>query len=135
MAETELGTHRADEPTRAYDRGKPGGRGSLEVRPTAVRRIAEQVVRGVPGTVSRSGSVTRLRRAGFPNVTVDVAGSRALIGVEAAAQWPAPVTDLAARVRDEVLEQTTRLTGLHVSSVDVRMVVLDTEETVSRRVQ
>jgi len=96
-------------------------RGTLEVRASALEHIAQRAAEQITGTVAQSSAMDRLRGKGYPHASVTVQRSRAWVKLDVAASWPCPVTELATRVRDHVLAETTRLSGLDVRSVDVNI--------------
>ncbi len=108
----------ADPGTAAAESGLRGG---LEVRDRAVSRIAEQASLQVTGTTQQEGAMDRLRRRDYPRAEVDVRRSVAWIKLNVAASWPCQVEDLAGRVQETVIAETTRLSGLDIRSADVRL--------------
>lgn len=126
--------------------GEAGQRGSLVVADRAVERIARAAAAGVPGSV-RTGSTdtlggavdavlkdTALRRA-FPTADCTRAGNRVRVRVEVAARWPVPAPALAARVRDQVVEELTLLAGVVVDACDVAVVTYVRDAPEVRRVR
>jgi uncharacterized alkaline shock family protein YloU len=107
----------------------PEERGRLDIRLTAVERTAELAARHVPGTVAHTGRLAaagqlaaplgRLAGTRYPRASVTLRGGRARVEVDVAAPWPSPVALVAARVRDRVRDETTRITGIEIRSVDV----------------
>lgn len=114
-----------------------GQRGGLDVRDRAVSRIAEQASLQVTGTTQQEGAMDRLRRRDYPRAEVDVRRSVAWIKLNVAASWPCQVEELAGRVQQTVIAETTRLSGLDIRAADVTlhlMVPGDSEQS-RRRVQ
>lgn len=100
-------------------------RGSLEVRARALEHLAEKAANDVPGTVSVSGGVARLRGRDYPAVKVRVHGPRAFFEVDVAGTWPCPVAELTRLVRDRVRGDVARLSGMDVIRVDVRLHIIN----------
>lgn len=111
-------------------------RGSLEVREKAIERIVEQAALGVAGTVRYSTRLDRIRRRRYPSASVAVERSRARVDLDIAAAWPCRAAEVVKETRDRVRSEATRLSGIDVASVDVRLHVLgpDRDQPV-RRVQ
>lgn len=99
-------------------RAAPEERGTLDLRLRAVERAARQAALDVPGSVRHEGLLARVN-GGLPRASVTLQAGSCHVEVDVAAVWPAPVADLAARVRTAVFEQTSRTTGAHVTAVDV----------------
>ena len=108
-------------------------RGVLDLRLRAVRRIAEQVVRETPGTVAHRSRLGRLTGSGTPRADVVVSGGTARIEVEVSVVWPCAIGEVASHVRERVLAQTARQTGLHVARVDVTIRVVPRDDGDERR--
>lgn len=112
----------------------PQERGTLDVRVTAIRRIAERVSLDVPGTVRRSSTLGRVRGTDAPHADVRVSDRTARVTLRVACTWPSPMSAIAEEVRDRVLRETTRLSGVPVTSVDVTAVAVTPDpETTGRR--
>lgn len=114
----------------------PAQRGTLNVRTIAIQHVAEHVASQVPGTVAHSAGLGKLLRQGYPSAQVDVRGSSTWIRLQVAVVWPTVIEEVAARAREEVREQTTRLCGSNVRRVDVtvHLVAADQVQATSRRV-
>lgn len=100
----------------------PGGsgvsdepRGSLEIHPSVLRKVAAHAVRLVPGARPSA------------SVRVDGAGGDLALAVELALRYPAPVRTAAADVRRSVTEEVERITGYRVRSVAVTVSALRAE--------
>ncbi|QQQ78087.1 Asp23/Gls24 family envelope stress response protein [Saccharothrix sp. 6-C] len=90
-------------------------RGSLEIHPTVVRKVAAHAVRLVPGAEPSAA------------VRVAEAGDDLELGVKLALRYPAPVRTAAADVRRHVTEEVERITGYRVRSVAVTVSALRAE--------
>ena len=103
----------------------PEERGTLEVRSQALQHLVETVVRRTPGTAAHKAGLGRIGLgqvglgSSYPQASVRLQGGRARITVDVACVWPCRVTEIATRVRDEVLAQGTRLSGVEIRDVDV----------------
>jgi uncharacterized alkaline shock family protein YloU len=106
---------------------EPEGRGNLSVRAQALQHIVETVALEVPGVVRTSGGLPGVR-TGSPRASVRVRGTSARVSLEVACRWPAPVADVAARVRDHVLDHASGLSGVRLASVDVTVKITGIDE-------
>lgn len=115
----------------------PAERGTLEVKTRAIQHIAEQAVRDTPGTVAHHSTLGRFVGAGTPKASITMEGARARISVDVAAVWPCDATAIATGVRDRVLTETARLSGVFIRTVDVSIEVVQPSEAtdVGRRVE
>lgn len=75
----------------------------------------------VPGVEAVSSSWAGLGARSYPRaeVTLDRLQERARVNCVLAVSWPAPITDIAERVQQNVRVWLTEMTGLEVVSVDV----------------
>lgn len=105
----------------------PEGRGTLSVRAQALQHVVESVALEVPGVVRTDGGIAGMR-SGTPRAAVRVRGTSARVAVEVSCRWPAPVSDIAARVRDLVLERASELSGVRLASVDVTVKLAGIDE-------
>lgn len=124
-------------PAPSTELAPPEDRGSLEVRLKAIRHVAEQVALHTPGVVRHSTVLGRVSGGGSPHADVTMRGRSARIQLRVAVLWPAPLTDIAARVRDEVRHETARMAGVHVETVDVEVYTVtedDIDQPARRRV-
>lgn len=94
-------------------------RGSLDVRVRAVQHIIEAIALDVPGSIAHSTALDKVRRAGAPSARVALQRGSARVHVDVAAVWPAALSDIATQVRDAVLSEAPRLSGVHIRSCDV----------------
>jgi len=116
----------------------PEDRGSLEVRLKAIRHVVEQVALQTPGVVRHATVLGRVSGGGSPHAEVTMRGRSARIGLRVAVVWPAPVTAVAAEVRDTVRREAARMTGVHVDAVDVEVYAVsedDIDRPTRRRVE
>lgn len=113
-----------------------GAAGSLTVAHRVVRKVVEQTARTVPGVTVRTGTLDSLRGLSSPHADVRMTGGSATVQLTVDALWPCDLTGVAARVRDTVLEQTPRLTGIDVHTVDVQIrAVTPGDDARGRKVQ
>ncbi len=118
--------------------GDPAERGSLELAPRAVTRIAEHTALQVPHVVRRSEGLTRLMGRSLPRVGASIDRDRVRLDVDVAVRWPCPLEEVAVEVRDHVAAETARLTGLIVRATDVTLHAVtdqDAEAQKDRRVE
>jgi uncharacterized alkaline shock family protein YloU len=116
----------------------PEVRGTLDVRVKALEHVVEEVVRQTPGTVSHTSTLRRLVRGGTPSASTTVHAGAARLDVRISCTWPCDVTRIATDVRERVLAETQRMTGVEVRSVDVAVEVIspdDLDDAGSRRVE
>lgn len=102
-------------------------RGQLSVRAHALQHIVEKVALEVPRVRPSDGALAGVR-SGTPRATVRVRGTTARVAVDVACDWPAPVSAVAAEVRDRVLERASELSGVRIASVDVTVSVKGIDE-------
>ncbi|SDD12899.1 hypothetical protein [Nocardioides lianchengensis] len=120
------------EPETADELTEAGLRGHLDLRLAAITRIVEHVVTSADGTQARTSALgsTLGRVAGrtLPRVDVRVSGRTVRIRAEVGCPWPEPAGPLGERVRDAVVAETERLTGLRVRAADIVVHVLPAAE-------
>ncbi|MBZ5735711.1 Asp23/Gls24 family envelope stress response protein [Nocardioides sp. TRM66260-LWL] len=103
----------------------PERRGDLDVRTRVIARIAERVAAEVPEVlVEDAGLLGRaplgpLSRSGSPSAEVRIQGHGARVRLDVACRYPAPITRVAADVRERVLVEAARLSGVPLTVVDV----------------
>lgn len=109
-------------------------RGATTIADQVVVKIATIAARECTESTSAPGAVGRLTGRSLPSADVVVAGGRARVRMRIAVEWPSPLGEAAARVRDRVRDRVGELTGLHVDTVDVEVddVVLAPDPTVRR---
>ncbi|WP_157559739.1 Asp23/Gls24 family envelope stress response protein [Nocardioides sp. Soil777] len=115
----------------------PAERGTLDVRTKAIQHIVERAVLDTPGTVAHQGALGKLIGTGSPRASITMEGRRARVEVDVAAVWPSPVTRIATDVRDRVLHEAVRQSGVFIRTVDVtvHLVTPDAVDHQQRRVQ
>ncbi len=115
----------------------PDERGTLDVRHKAIQRIVEHAVLQTPGTVAHRSTLGRLTGAGSPKATITMEGRAARVEVDVAAIWPCDVDRIATAVRNTVLTEAFRLSGVQIRAVDVTLHTVDSAsvEQTTRRVQ
>jgi uncharacterized alkaline shock family protein YloU len=116
---------------------EPSERGTLELAPRAVTRIAEQTALQVRHVVRRSEGLERLVGRSLPRVSATIDRDRVRLELDVAVRWPCPLEDVAVEVRDHVAAETARLTGLNVRSADITLhaVTDDSGDDADRRVE
>lgn len=113
-------------------------RGTLEVRTRALQHIVERTVLGAEGAVTHRRALGKLRGGDSPQAAITMEGRHARVSVDVAAVWPCRVSDIAERVRETVMQEAPRLSGVDVRTVDVTVHVLrpgDVDEHQRRRAQ
>lgn len=126
-----------DNPAAASAPTEAAERGTLDVRIKALQHIVERIALGVHGSVAHETVLGRLRGNGTPNATVTMEGRSARVHIDVAVTWPCRVAEIAQDVRDTVLREATRLSGVDVRTVDVTVQTLTREDAnqPERRVQ
>lgn len=109
----------------ASQQASPQDRGTLEVAPTVVRKVAERAADLTPGTLPAPRRVAGLG-AGHQGARarVDSEGSTVDVALELALRYPAPVRDLCETVRNRVSGEVHRITGYRVRSVRITVCAL-----------
>lgn len=102
-------------------------RGGLQVKAHALRHIVEAAALEVPRVQATDGALGGVR-SGTPHASVTVRGTTARVELEVACTWPAPVSQVAADVRDRVLLRAAQLSGVRIASVDVTVTVAGTDD-------
>lgn len=112
-------------------------RGTLDVRNKALQRIVEHIVRQVPGTVARRSALGRITGAALPKADITTEGRAARVKVEVAICWPGNISEVATTVRDTVLREAFRLSGIQIRSVDITVHAVDPADSddTGRRVE
>ncbi|GAA1594074.1 hypothetical protein GCM10009804_58320 [Kribbella hippodromi] len=98
--------------TAAADHGE---RGSLEISPRAIERIAETAALQAPGVIRQDATFGR----GLPKAEAKQAGRRLRIDLAVAVEWGYPLSGTAAEARNQVARKVADLTGLGVDVVNV----------------
>lgn len=95
--------------------------GSTTFSERALTRLAVAAASEVPGVEVVSSSWAGLGARSYPRaeVTLDRLQQRAQFTCALAVSWPAPVTDIAARVQHNIRTWVPAMTGLEVVKVDV----------------
>ena len=94
--------------------------GYTHISERAINRIAAHSASAVPGVVHTSGGIVKLG-GNYPrcDAIVDRTAGRVRLDVAIAVSWPAPVSAVAARVRDAVRRGVEAATGLTAGAVNV----------------
>jgi uncharacterized alkaline shock family protein YloU len=103
----------------------PELRGTLEVHPTVVRKVAERAADLTPGTVPsprRMAGIGAGRRG--TQARVDGEGSTVDVTLDLALRYPSPVRELTEQVRAQVSAEVHRITGYRVRSIRVTVSAL-----------
>lgn len=126
--------------SRDHAPGDAGERGRLEVRQKAVERLVVQAAAEVDDV---GGPVTRvLGQAlgsadldGRPHADVTVTGDLVTVELSVSVVWPAPVIEVAERLRSRVCERVASLAAMRVGHVDVHVSALPPDRRRRRRVR
>lgn len=103
----------------------PDLRGTLEVHPTVVRKVAERAADLTPGTLSSPRRVAGVGAGRHgTRARIDGAGSTVDVTLDLALHYPSPVRELTERVRAQVTDEVARITGYRVRSVRVTVSAL-----------
>lgn len=109
----------------------PAQRGTLDIAPRVVERIAQGAAARVPGVRPVS------RRVGADRVQADarVLGDAASVHLQVAVGYPSPVRETCRQVRTAVVGEVRRLTGIEVTRLDVQVAELQHRPGGTRRVR
>lgn len=112
------------------------GRGATTIADEVVVKIATLAARECSESTSAPTPMGKLTGRSLPSADAVVANGRARLRMRIAVQWPTPLGEAAALVRERVSQRVSELTGLHVDDVDIEVdhVVLGPDPTV-RRIQ
>lgn len=120
---TASGQQTAEQPT--AQRPPAEDRGSLEVHPSVVRKVAERAADLTPGTVPVPGRLARLGAGRHgASARIDGAGGEVGVTLDVALRYPAPIRELSDAVRRAVTEEIQRITGYRVRSVQLTVSAL-----------
>ena len=104
----------------------PGSRGVTRIEDVVVGKIADREVSGVHalgGTGARMMGTFRESFAGVANVQqgvhVEVGEKQAAVDVSIVAEYGVAIHDLAEAIRTNIITAVERMTGLHVTEVNV----------------
>ncbi|WP_139977348.1 hypothetical protein [Nocardioides litoris] len=125
-------------PASATPATEPEQRGTLDVRVKALEHAVQRIVLDVPGTVRHRSTLRRLAGGGTPQASTTLRGGSARLEVQVSCAWPCDVTRVVTEVRDRVLVEAARLTGIDITTVDVTVEAVtpdDLDTAPTRRVQ
>lgn len=111
-------------------------RGSLEVHPTVVRKVAQFAADETAGTRRRDRTVAGVGM-GHQGATakIDGHGDQVTVKLEVAMQYPAPVRETAEELRRRVSEEIVRITGYRVGAVQLTVSALVSQSSSRPRVE
>lgn len=106
----------------ASDRPATEDRGTLEVHPSVVRKVAERAADLTDGTLRSQRRIAGID-AGEHGVSakVDGFGGDVDITLDVALRYPSPVPELADSLRQRVTEEVRRITGYRVRSIRINV--------------
>lgn len=119
---------------------EPSGRGSLTIAEKAIERIATQAVSEVDLATGAPRKVLGVRMGSADGhqdarASAQVDGQLVTMSVTLAVQWPAPVRQVCAQVRQHLAERVGAMTGLQVAEIDVDVPTLITGRKPDTRVR
>ncbi len=114
-------------------------RGRTELAVKVVEKIASEVAREESSSGGASGGFmgigTRADMSARPKTTVELTGNVAVLTIEVAMPYPAPLRQAAGRLRQRIMARVTELTGVEVKQVDIRILWLkSSRDAPARRV-
>lgn len=116
-----------------------GQRGTLTIRDRVVHTLAARAALDVDGVVRHSSGLDKVTGHDLPRVDTTIAGGHVRAAVAIAVLWPRPLPSIASRVRSQVSDTLSELTGLDVESVGVSIDAIvsrtETDEPARGRVQ
>jgi uncharacterized alkaline shock family protein YloU len=100
-------------------------RGSLEVHPTVVRKVAERAADSTPGAVKAPRKIAGIG-AGEQGASAKIGGFGGEVDVtlDVALHYPSPVRELTDDMRRRVTDEVHRITGYRVRSVRITVSAL-----------
>ncbi len=121
----------ADPPS--SDRLSAEDRGSLEVHPNVVRKVAERAADATPGAMKAPRKIAGIG-AGEQGASakIDGFGGDVDITLDVALRYPSPVRELTDDMRRRVTDEVHRITGYRVRSVRITVSALRPESRPSR---
>ena len=115
--------------------GRPSteDRGSLEVHPNVVRKVAERAADATPGAMKAPRKIAGIG-AGEQGASakIDGFGGEVDITLDVALRYPSPVRELTDDMRRRVTDEVRRITGYRVRSVRITVSALRPESRPSR---
>lgn len=96
-------------------------RGTLEVSPNVVRKVAQRVADHAPGTLWTPHRITDEHGS---SARIDGTGNTVDIMLDVALRYPAPVREITEEVRRQVTDEVQRITGYRVRGVQVTVSAL-----------
>jgi uncharacterized alkaline shock family protein YloU len=121
--------------------GGEEGRGSTDISPAVVEKIAGRAAREVEGVslMTAAGIAARIAslvgNEGGASATADVGQTTSAIDLTVSIRYPQPILETAERVRNHVKQRVHELTGLEVQEVDITVSQLDAVGSPRRRVE
>lgn len=119
---------------------EPADRGTLAVADRVVERIAGYAVTLVPNVTAAPRRVLGVNIGGArpqDSAAVDarVEGATATVEATIAVRWPTSVREAANQVRQQIRDEVTRITDVHVDHVDLDVASMKMPSEPRRRVQ
>ncbi len=116
-----------------------GSRGHTELAVKVIEKIASEVAREESSSGGASGGFmgigARADMSARPKTSVELMGNVAVLTIEVAMPYPAPLRQAAGRLRRRIVSRVTELTGVQVRQVDIRILWLkSSRDAPTRRV-
>ncbi|WP_067864553.1 Asp23/Gls24 family envelope stress response protein [Nocardia shimofusensis] len=112
-----------------------GGRGNLEIRDRAVKRLAERAALDTPGVQAHAGGLDKITGRDLPRSRAVTSADRVRVWLEIAVVWPAPVATVARQVQRNVTAALGDYAGLRVDGVDVAVAQVLADESPTRSIE
>ncbi len=112
---------------------EPADRGTLTVTDRVLDKLAAHAATFVDGVVPAGSPLDKLAGRQLPRASSQVRGRQARVDLQIAVAWPKPLAQTADQVRVTVTRELTRLSGLHVVAVDVRVARVEHQAASSGR--
>ncbi|WP_269928610.1 Asp23/Gls24 family envelope stress response protein [Kocuria massiliensis] len=125
-------------PESSGSREAPENRGRLVIADRVVEKIAAQCASEFATVGGRGGGFLGVGGhadpESRPHVKVELTGSIAVLSVELGLEYPLPIEETTERVREALVRTVSRLAGVEVRQVDIRVKYLVPQEGRRERV-
>lgn len=118
----------------------PAHRGRLVVEKKVIERVAGQVAAessddagGFSGGLLGLGAQSDLTAR--PEASVELVDGSATVALDVAVAYPSSIVTATDRIRDQIVAEVARLTGVEVTRVDITVTALHRAASPTRRVQ
>lgn len=117
------------------EEGSADGRGKLEIRDRAVKRLAEHAALDTPGVHAYAGGLDKITGRDLPRSRAVTSADRVRVWLEIAVVWPFPVAEVARQVQRNVTAALGDYAGLRVDGVDVAVAHVLADESPTRSIE